>query len=111
MLCDPISDSMCTSPAVLLDPENMGTGVGISLLYVYELRYTLFHVLFWLQTAILIYHLLSLAVLMDPENMGIGVGILLLSGIQAEIRVLTFGEPPSWISHFCLLTYLLLSSV
>jgi hypothetical protein len=26
------SDSMYTSPAVLLDPENMGIGVGISLL-------------------------------------------------------------------------------
>ena len=26
------SDSMCNSPAVLLDPENMGLGVGISLL-------------------------------------------------------------------------------
>lgn len=52
----------------------------------------------------------SPVVLPDSENMGVDVGISLLSRLQAKIRLLTFREPPSWIFHFRLPTYLLISS-
>jgi hypothetical protein len=36
----------------------------------------------------------------DPDNMGIAVGISFLSCIEAEIRFVSFLQPPSWISDF-----------
>jgi len=36
----------------------------------------------------------------SPENMGIVVGISLLSCIETELRLISFFQPPSWISDF-----------
>jgi len=44
--------------------------------------------------------LISLIGLPDLENMGIAVGISLLSGIEIELRLISFYQPPSWISDF-----------
>jgi len=37
----------------------------------------------------------SLIGLPDLENMGIAVGISLLSGIETELRLISFSQPPS----------------
>jgi len=42
----------------------------------------------------------SLVVSTDLENMGIAVGISLLSCIEIELRLISFLQPPSWISDF-----------
>lgn len=37
----------------------------------------------------------------DPENMGIAIGIsLLLPCIEVKMRLITFIQPPSWLSDF-----------
>jgi len=43
---------------------------------------------------------ISLIGLADLENMGIAVGISLLSCIETELRLISFLQPPSWISDF-----------
>jgi len=42
----------------------------------------------------------SLIVSSDLENMGIAVGISLLLCIDTELRLISFFQPPSWISDF-----------
>jgi len=37
---------------------------------------------------------------LDLKNMGTAVGILLLSCIETELRLISFFQPPSWISDF-----------
>jgi len=42
----------------------------------------------------------SLVVSSNLENMGIAVEISLLSCIETELRLISFLQPPSWISDF-----------
>jgi len=42
----------------------------------------------------------SLIGLPDLENLGIAFGISLLSGIETELHLISFFQPPSWISDF-----------
>ena len=46
------------------------------------------------------WRLTSAVGMLVPENMGIAVRIALLSCVQAEIRVRTLCDLPSWISDF-----------
>ena len=83
----PTTENIFTSLTVLLDPENVGIVVKISLLSFIQMRYSLLHVYFRLMAAIfdlpvtatshIIYT--SPKVLMDAQNVGVAVGIALLS--------------------------------
>ena len=87
-----MSESVHTSPAALLDPENMGVAFGISLLSSIP-RYCVNSYVLPALTAI--FDLLvtrmsesvhtSPATLLDPKNVGVAFGISLLSSLVAEI--------------------------
>ena len=91
------SDSICISPVVLPDPENMDIAVGIQLLLPSCVQAKI-HIFQVCMPPSWIFHFLFLPVWsrniatnpivqLDPENIGITVGISLLSCVQAEICV------------------------
>jgi len=85
---------------VLPDVENIGIAIGISLLSCIKAE---MYVISYLLPVMASDSLRGILVVsLDLKNMGIAVGISLLSLIETElpVRLISFFQPPSWISDF-----------
>ena len=102
LLVTPTSESMLTSPTVLLDSENVEVAVGLLISYIQAGIYDNAYTSYWQPSLICksesihIRHVMSRHVA-DPENVGLTTEIPLpatIQGLQSELLVFPVSHPP-----------------